>query len=235
MITLDDKDLKRYENDLKIYKRRAFPFATKQTINSLAFKAQAISKQTIKKKMILKNRFSLQSIRVNQSKTLNVRRQESSIGSTLDYMEDQEFGVTKTKDGKKGVALATGYAAGQQGTTKRTRLPRRPNQIQNIKLSRKANKAKSRKQRNLILIKDASQSSRKFVYLNLGKTKGIFKVVGGKKKAKIKMVYNLSKQSVRIPKNPWLNPSIQETIPHGAGIYKKAIIFQLKRFNLFHD
>lgn len=232
MIQANLKNIKRYENDLKNFKNKAFPFATKATVNGLAFQTMKNSKELIKNKMVLKNQFTSRSIRVEKAHTLKISKQEAIVGSVLDYMEDQEFGTTKRKDGKHGVAIATGYSAGQENQ-KRTRLPRKPNKLKNIQLQRRAAKAKTRKQRNFIAIQDAANSNRKYVFLDLGKTKGIFKVIGGKRNPRIKMVYSLKKQSVRIPANPWLLPSTMKANSQRDKIYLEAIIFQLKRHNLF--
>jgi len=232
MITIDTSKVKQLESDLKAFSKRALPFATKSTVNTLAFNTMKESKELIKNKMVLKNKFTERSIRVNPTKTLKVDKQEAIIGSIADYMEVQEFGGIKTKDGSKGVAIATGYSAGQENQ-KRTRLPRKHNKIENIQLRRKSSKAKSRKQRNFIAIQDAAKSNRKYVYLDLGKTKGIFKVVGGKRKPRIKMVYSLSKQVVRIPKSPWLLPSTMKVSQTSNEVYAKALQFQIDRQKLF--
>lgn len=233
-ITINDKDIKRFERQLKTFKKQAYPFATKATLNTSAFKSRGFAQDGIKRKMTLRNRFTLQSIRVEQARGLNVDKQRSFMGSIADYMADQEFGTTKIKKGKRGVPLPTSFAAGQgQDAQPRTRLPKRANKLQTIALRNRRKKGSSRKQQNLIAIKQAAASSRKFVYLHLDRTEGIFKVVGGKRKPRIKMVYNLSHTAVRIPRTPWLSPAIAKTTPFMAGIYRDALLFQVRRHGLF--
>ena len=234
MLKIDDKDIRKLENDLKTFAHRAYPFATKNTINQSAFKAQHIAKQTVRNKMITRNKFTEQSIRVEQSKTLNVDKQMAIVGSTADYMETQEFGGTKSSKGGKNIAIATSYSAGQSGQQPRTRLPRAANKMKNIQLRPTARNAKTRKQRNLIAIKNAAASGSKYVYLDLGRKQGIFKVLGGKKRPKIRMVHDLSQKSVEIDKNPWLKPSVDETKQYIPQIYKKSLEFQVKRNNIFN-
>ena len=233
MIGVDDKEIKEFEKDLKAFAHRAYPFATKNTLNKSAFHAQGLARNGIDAKMIQRNKFTKQSIQVDQARTLNVNRQSASVGSIADYMEDQEFGTTKRKQGKEGVSIATGYAAGNQGQQPRMRLPRKANKMENIKLRRQRKRGSNRKQQNIIAIRQAATSGRKYVFLDLGRTKGIFKVIGGKRRPKIKMVHDMSRDSVVIPSNPWLKPAVDATRLVMPEFYRDALVFQLKRQGLF--
>lgn len=234
MFGIRDKEIKRFESDLKTFAKQAYPFATRNTLNSGAFKAQQFAKENIRENMTARNRFTEQSVRVEQERReLNVRRQQAIVGSIADYMDEQEFGGQKTKGGKQGVAIATGYAAGQENQQPRTRLPRKPNKMANIQLTRRRGSSTSRRQRNRLAVLQAAQSGRKFVFLDLGRRQGIFRVTGGKRRPKLKMVWDLTKQSVVIPRNPWLAPAVKRTEPLMAGFYKKSLEFQLKRRGLF--
>jgi hypothetical protein len=234
MITIDDKQIKKYERDLKTFANRAYPFATRQTINSAAFKARGIAQGNVRSGMIIRNKWTEKSIRVTKAGTLNVSRQVAIVGSLAPYMETQEFGGTQHSSSGKTVAIATGYAAGQEGQQPRTRLPRRPNKMATIQLQKRRKAGGTKKQQNFIAIREAATSGSKFLYLDLGRSKGIFKVTGGKRKPKIKMVHDLSRRSVVIPKNPWLAPAVQDTKQFIPGLYKDALEFQLQRNSLFN-
>lgn len=234
MFGIDDRNIKKLEQDLKTFAENAFPFATRKTLNDAAFQAQRIARSDVQKNMVMRNRFTVQSIQVDPSKTLNMRRQSATVGSTAAYMEDQEFGGTKVKGGSKGVSITTSYAAGQgENSQPRTRLARKPNKLANIQLQRRRKKGKNRKQQNLIAIKQAAQSGRKYVFLELNRSKGIFKVVGGRRRPKIKMVHDMSRKYVVIPKNPWLKPAFDETTRMVPAFYADALRFQLRRRGLF--
>lgn len=233
MFKINDRDIKEFEADLKTFAHRAYPFATKATINRAAFEAQKTARRIVDIKMVERNKFTKQSIQVDQARTLNVSRQEAIVGSIADYMEDQEFGTTKHKTGSEGVSITTSYAAGQEGQQPRTRLARKPNRLASIKLQRRSKKGKNRRQQNLIAIKGAAASGRKYIFLDLGRKKGIFKVVGGKRRPSLKMVHDMTEQSVTIPRNPWLKPSADRTQVLIPGFYKDALIFQSKRQGLF--
>ena len=231
---VDDRDIKKFEQDLKRFNDRAYPFATKATINTAAFTSQKLARRDVTVKMIERNKFTGQSIQVEQSRTLNVRRQSASVGSIADYMEEQEFGATKRKSGAKGVAIPTTYSSGEaMDANIRCRLPRRANSLAAIKLARQRKKGKGRKQQNLIAIREAATSTRKYIYLDLGRSKGIFKVIGGKRKPKIRMDHDLSEQVVTIPRNPWLKPVIDTVTLQIPAIHIKSLTFQLKRHGLF--
>ncbi len=94
MITLKDDDLLQFESDLKTFGKRAYPFATKGTINDTAFTAQRFARQNVRDGLITRNTFTKRSIQVHKSSRLNVNTQSAYVGSTEDYMERQEFGGT---------------------------------------------------------------------------------------------------------------------------------------------
>lgn len=233
MLKINDKQIREYEKDLKTFASRAYPFASRHTINSAAFKAQSLARGNVRNDMVTRNKFTEQSIRVDKARTLAVSRQEATVGSIADYMETQEFGGTEESSGGKGVAIATSYSAGQEGDRPRTRLPRRPNKMANIQLQKRRKKGSTRKQQNFIAIREAATSGRKFIYLDLGRRRGLFKVTGGKRRPKIKMVHDLSRSSVSIPKQPWLAPAVRETEKFIPDIYSDALKFQLQRQRLF--
>ena len=236
MIKVDLKEIKRFESDLKAFQTRAYPFATKETLNRSAFQARANGQEIIKKKMVLRNRYILNSVRVDPARTLKVRNQAAVVGSTAPELEDQEFGAIKTKRGSEGIPIPTSYSAGQgQNVKPRTRLPRKANKLSSIKLRKRGKRGISKKQKNIIAIKEAIKTKRKFVYLELKRRRGLFKIVGGKRKARIKMVYDLSNKVVKIPRNPWLLPAVNQVKSVMLLFYRESLIFQLKRHRIFTD
>ncbi len=242
MFKIDDKDIKRLESDLKTFKRRALPFATKNTLNQAAFLTQFHSKRKIRRGLTLRNKYTEQSIRVEQAKTLNIRRQFAVVGSIAPYMEDQEFGGIKRKRGSEGVPIATAFSAGEGRANKRSKMPRKPNKLQNIKLRRKHKRKMTNKQALIVKVSQAVNSGNRYIFHDFqgGKKKGIFKVVGGRKgikrgwpgNARIEMVWDMSEPSVSIPKNPWLAPSVAKVEKRLPQIYRKSLEFQIKKHNI---
>ena len=234
MFAINTNDVRKLEDDLKTFARKSVPFATRKTLNDSAFAARAIAQADVRESMVNRNRFTAQSIQVDQAKTLQISRQEAIVGSIADYMEDQEFGAIKSKTGNEGVQIATSYSAGQgENGQPRTRLPRKANTMAQIQLSKRRSKGTGRKQRNLVAIKQAAATGRKYVFLDLGKSKGIFKVIGGKRRPKIKMVHDMTRESVVIPKNPWLKPAFDEALRMQPAFYADALRFQARKHNLF--
>ena len=241
MITVDMNEVIELEKDLKTFASRAFPFATKNTINSAAFKARELAQRDIRVKFINRNKFTERSVLVDQVRTLNVRRQAAVVGSIAPYMADQEFGTVKRKTGSEGVPIQTGYSAGQENQQPRTRLPRKANKLANINLRNRRGKAKNRRQKVLVRVYNAIRTGKRFVFLELARKKGIFRVIGGSRKtkrgwprgARLKQVVDMTESSVVIPRNPWLKPAVDTTQLLMPAMYKKALTFQLKRQGLF--
>lgn len=234
MLTMDDENIKRFENDLRTFKGRAYPFATKQTINNAAFHAMREYRKEAGKDMVLRNRFTVQSIRVEPARTLNVNRQEAVTGSIAPYMEDQEFGATVSKRGKVGVPIPTSVASGEgEGAQPRRRVVPRSRKLGAIRLRNEGLKARSKKQKNYLKIKFAAKSGHKFVFLDLQKHPGIYRVTGGVRRSQIKLIYDMSKSSTPIPRNPMLAPSVKTTEKLIPTFYQYALVNQLKRHGLF--
>ena len=234
MLTINDDKIKQYEKDLGLFVDEAFPFATKATINKAAFEARTEWQGNIREKMVSRNKFTVNSIRVDVSRTLDVSRQAATVGSIAPYMDDQEFGGTKAKQGKQGVSIPTSVSSGEgEGAQPRKRLPRVPNRMANIRLSRNKPRARSKKQGNFLRIQGAIKSGRKFIFLELQRHPGIYKVTGGKRNPKIKLMHDMSKTSVSIPRNPTLAPAVRTVEERIPQYYKEALEFQLKRRRIF--
>ena len=234
LIKINDESIKQFESDLKTFARRAYPFATKNTVNKSAFIAQKLYRRNADNNMIQRNKFTKQSIQVEPSRTLNVSRQSATVGSIAPYMEDQEFGRNIMKKGVEGVPIATSYAAGQsENAQPRTRLPRKPNTMKSIQLAKRRRRGKSKRQQNLTTIKAAAKSGRRYIFLETRRTKGIFRVLGGQRRPRIKMIWNMDNQSVSVPANPMLKPAVDRTSRIIPRIYHDSLVFQLKRNDLF--
>lgn len=243
MITIDTRSIADLTRDLTSLSKRAVPFATRNFVNDAAFSVSREAKTVVKERMTLRNRWTLSSIRVDRAKRPG---DHAMVGSIEQYMRDQEFGTTKTKRGKEGVRITTGWAAGQEGAKPRTKLARKPNAIRNVKLKNRKASGGTRRQRNFLAVKQAVETKQRYVFMDLGRRKGIFKVLGGRKKknrldghrisgARIKMVHDLTRSSVRIPPTPWLGPSVDAVTPKFREMYAKRLIEQINRARLFRS
>jgi len=176
---------------------------------------------------------------VNPAKGLRVSRQVAAVGSVDDYMERQEFGGTVAKKGKRGVPLATSYSARlPMHQEPRTKLPVKSNKLRNIKLKYGGGYKNKRgkwtpQQRTAAAIRVAAKSKGSHVFLGLPRSEGVFKVIGGKRKPALRMIYDLSHKSIRTPRNPWLAPSVGAAKAKIPGIYLDALRFQIGKQRLF--
>ena len=240
VFSVKDGDVKDLESKLKKIKDKAIPFAVKNTLNGLAFEARKSSISEIKQSMMLRNAWTIKSIRVDKAQSLNISRMESIVGSTADYMEKQEFGHTEVKKGESGVPLATTTASGEgKGARPRKRLPRRANQLSQINLRRGRRSPKNNKQALLFKVQDGIRTGQRKFYHDFGggKKKGIFRVKGGTKRfkrgwpkgASIDMLYDMTETTVKIPKNPWLQPATRDAVKMRDEIYGRSLRFQLDR------
>ena len=236
MFDIDTKELKRLESELKVFKERAFPFATKALLNTSAFAAQREARKNLRDDFTLRNKFVERSVRVTQTRTLVIRNQMSIVGSDFDGIERQELGGSIRKKGKEGIPIPTGIATGEgEGARPRKRLPRGANRLRAIQLRDTRNPGKTRQQRNLIAIRQATERSAKdrFIFLNLGRRKGIFKVIGGKRSTRIKMIFSFEETAVTIRRKPWLLPAVNKIQKRMPEFYLEALRFQVKRHRLF--
>lgn len=218
MFNIDRGDIKDLENRLTEIRKRALPFATRQTLNDTAFAARNIIKADLPDRFVLKNKYVQKSILVDRAKGLKIDAQESRVGSTAPEMELQEKGGFKYRQAGRSVSIPTAYSAGQRG--RRTRLPRSANQMRAITL--RGRPGKTRQQKNLIAFKTNIGG---FAYLDLGRRKGIFKI----NKRGVQMVHDLSRASVRIPQNKWMAPSKDEALRMLPAFYADALRYQLAR------
>lgn len=225
-IAVNVAEIRQFERKLRDLNRRGIAFAETETINRAAFGTQKGARQNIENNMITRNTWTTRSVMVRKA---SLTRQEAVVGSTQPYMEDQELGATEHARGKHGVAIPTAVASGEgRGANPRRKLVRKPNRVSSISLTQR-NRSATRKQRNAIAIKEAVSSGRRYVMLELQRRKGIFRVYGGKRRPRIEMIQDLSRKSIRIPRNPWLMPAAAAQGGQLPRYYAEALSRQLAR------
>lgn len=240
MIDVDLRDVERLERELLFFARRSYPFAVRKTLNDLAWQTRKNYQEQISQKLITRNQFTMRSVLVDRATGVSVPRMRSVAGSIAPYMDIQEFGGVDRGGPGKNKPIATGYSAGQEGQIPRTRLPRKPNKLQNIRLNRRRRVPKTRKQALLYHVQDAVVFGPRVFYFDFGRRKGIFRVVGGARGfkrgwprgAKLKMLWDLSNPTVNIPSTPMLAPAVTDSISRADYIYSRALAEQLSRRGL---
>ena len=135
-ISMDDRDVKRFARDLRAMRERAYPFATRATLNSAAFDAQNNYRRNASQRLTLRNNWTRQSIQVDKARTLRVSRQAATVGIVAPYLEKQEFAGTERGEGKS-QPLATNESANiARNVRPRERLPTKRNLRRNVSLLR---------------------------------------------------------------------------------------------------
>lgn len=233
-ILVDLGDFKTLTTELEFYRKQAMPFAARRYVNNAAFGTRELWQGEIKSGFVLRNRYILNSVRVERAKGININTMQAVVGSIAPELETQELGDTLSGTGKHGKAIPTSFAAGQgMGKRPRTRLVRGPNKLASIKLSKRGTVRGGRKQKNVARIKMAIAAGDKFIFLDLGDSMGLFKLTGSKERTKLKMVWSLSHDSVTIKPNPMLQMSLSEIDPRLPRMYIDAIVEQLRRARVF--
>jgi hypothetical protein len=230
-ITIDSSDIEKFEKDLLTYAGKSFPFATRSFVDNSAFKARQIAQKIIPQKMIVRVKQS-KSLAVRKSpKTLNVNLQEALVGSTHQWMANQETGITTRTRGKHGVTIPTTVATSDpNNATIRKKRIKQSFFISNIQNLRTNRIGKNRRQRNAIAIDHARRNNEQFAFLEMQRVKGIFRIYKNKRPM---LVYNMNEPIVITPSSHWFEETLKMTATQMPQIYLEAILHQLRRNNLF--
>lgn len=212
---MQDHKLKRFAKDLELFGAKDFPKINGSALNKSAFEAKKEAVRIAEIRFTLRNKWTIRSIQFEKVKGLQPRTQFSVVGSTMDYMADQEFGAKKTKSGKKGIAIPSTTASGESiGARPRKKAVMKSRLRSRIKLSKSSIRARNRKQHIVSVIRsEAAKGSGRFVYLPIENASGIYRITGKGKRAKIKLIYDLSRSFITIEKKPWLQPAVNNIVP----------------------
>lgn len=238
LVDVEWRGLDKLIRDLDKFRRQAVPYGIRNGLNATAFEARGIYIETARSKMTLRNTFTERSIQVDKASGLNVRTMESRVGSVAPYMDEQERGTTETAQGKHGVPIPTSFSAGQGLRRQpRTKLVQRPNRLPAIHLTNRSGRATSRAQRNAIAIRRALTSGNRYVFLDIrnlhgGRRKGIYRLQGTKSGLKVRLIWDLSERSVRVPTNPMFLHTVISTMNVAPKIQAAAIVQQMRRYHI---
>lgn len=226
------KGLDEARRDLRNFAERAVPFAARNALNTLAFEARTQWQREIRGAFTLRNRFTERSILVTKAQGRDINRMAALVGSTAPYMGDQEQGaLVRGRSGLKGIPAPA--AAGQQPGGKRTRLVRAANRLGAIKVSHPTLKG-DRRQRNAIALALARRKGQTVALLERPKGgKGLFRLMGGKRKVRTRLLWDFSKRAVRVPAEPTLQRTLKAVERKGEHILQASILSELRRNHVF--
>jgi hypothetical protein len=235
-------DARQALRDLEEFKRSAIPFAIRNSLNTSAFELQKIWRGEIRRTFINRNTFTERSIHVQKARGGDPNRMISVVGSITDYLDEQESGGTvRGKGAHKPIPGPS--AAGQSPGTKRTKLVMRSRYLGAIKAQR-ATGGRSARARNVAAMLMARRKGAQYVLLERpGGGKGLFLVSGGQRRftgrrftmraLKTRLLWDLSRSSVRVPPEPTLQRSLSIIEPKLPHIHLASLVEQCQRHGLF--
>lgn len=224
-------DAKQAVRDLRTFRASAIPYAVRNALNRTAFAAREVWQEEIRSSFTLRNRYTERSVRVERVQGRDPSGMVARIGSVAAYMGDQERGAqVKGKTGLKGIPAPT--AAGlPAGSMSRPKMVRAGNRLGALH-ARKGHGA-TKKQRNAVAIAMAKRKGEGVVLLERPKGgKGLFKLQGGRRKAKLRMLWDFSRKSVRVGAEPTLQRTLKRIQPRMEAIHRDSFVEQLHRFKI---
>jgi hypothetical protein len=230
----DVRGAKEMARDLKTMRLRAFPYAVRNTLNTAAFEARRIWQAEIRASFTNRNQYTVRSIQVERvAGGSDPQRMVARVGSTTDFMGKQEKGGTVTgKSGRKPIPgpVAAGLAPG----AKRTRLVRARFHLGAIKAPHPTLTG-SRHQRNAIAIAVAlREGSKRAVLERPGGRKALFIVGGTPARPTTRLLWDVSRSSVKIKPQPTLQRTLTAIGPKMEHMMQASLLQQLNKFGIPH-
>lgn len=205
---------------------RLVPRGARDTVNSLAFATRAAWQDEMRQSLTLRNRFTERRALVERATTLRVSAMEARVGHTEPYMALLEEGKPEPA-AKRYRPIPTEIAAGQaQGSLRGGRKARvLPKAIITRlgSLAVKGAASRSRKANNARAIRGAIRSGRRLALLDLGRRKGIYRVLGGRRNPRVVKLYDLSRRSTPMPRIPTLERAVDRAVVKGPAIALAAM------------
>lgn len=227
----DVSDFKALGKALKEIAGRSFPAINGRALNRAAFATMRKAQDAIRKKFILRSKFSERSIKFEKVKGFNIKTQESKVGSTFRGLALQETGgIKKTRAGGP-VAIPEAGARTSRSIRKRVRRAMYLNQLKLVRGKGRRFKSKGAK-----LVAGMFVAKKRKIALKL--RDNIYRVKsiraqgrgsGRRIKAKLVRLYHVGKKQVTIPKKPWLLPSVKQVSKNLGRIYISEAQKKLKK------
>jgi hypothetical protein len=211
---MENMDLKKFANTLELIGGRLMPAAARAAINGAAFDCRENARVEIQRRFILRNQWTLGSLRVNLSRAAKINQIESRAGTLRDYLQRQEEGATRSAAGG-GVSVPTSATAGQEGATVRTRVQRPRWRAKNIRVRHFA-KSGHTPQDLTVAVRGAMADGTRLLFIDSGgrTPRGIYRVKGGRlsgrgwpRGMRLVLIRNLAHRSITIRPNKWMAPA----------------------------
>lgn len=239
---IDSKEIEKLEKVLKVFSKVAAPIAFQQALNETATKTRLRAQNNIRDDFTTRNKWSERSVFYSRATGLDVDKMQAEIGSSQEYMAEQETGFTQTSTGKHGIMIPTPAAGGETGNRERTRVVQKRYRKNVIKLHKSTVNYGSRMQKNSAEIQASVKAGVRFWYGTLdnksGKNaSGMWQIRGSVRKngkgwlrgLTMRRIYTANERSIVTPKTEWLQPAGEKTLKNFDEYYFKALQRQLER------
>jgi len=226
-IKVDLSDFKRLTRDLEKVSDVAIPYAARNALNTIAFEGRKLWQAQMRDDFVLRNDWTTRRLFVEKAKGTSLAGMKSVLSSPDAFLVKQEIG------GQESHSVPTGVATGEgRGASPRRKLVRQPNKVSVIALGKRMHKG-NRKQRNAVAIRTAAAEGRRFVYLELPKRRGLFRISGGARSPQVDMVWDTSKKSHTVHPTPTLRRAVKRLEGKVPAIMTSSLIDQLRRHKVF--
>jgi hypothetical protein len=219
---------------LETLAKKAVPYAARDMLNGIAFAGRKIWQDEMRSSLTLRNAFTERRALVDRATGTRMADMTATLGHTEDYMRRLEEG--EGKRGRRGaVPIPTETAAGQaKGSLLggRKRAVRKALIIRVLGKVKRQSKSMPRKARNARAVREAIRNGTRLAYLELDRRRGIYKVMGGRKRPQIRKLYDLSRRSVPLPRIPTLQRTIDAALLQAPTLGLAAVHRQLERYGI---
>jgi hypothetical protein len=229
--TITFRGLDELQRELEQLSKRSIPYAARETLNGLAFAGRQIWQRQMAEQLTLRNAFTARRALVERASGTRIESMQAVLGHTEDYMRRLEFGIGE-RARRGGLAIPTEAAAGQaKGSLPSGRKrPVRPSLIiRQLGKIKRQSQSMPRKARNARAVRDALANGTRLAYLELDRRRGIYKVMGGRKRPQIRKLYDLSRRAVPLPRIPTLQQTLDLALLQGPTLGLAAVQRQLDR------
>ena len=219
------------QRELEKLAKRGVHYAARETLNGLAFEGRRIWQDEMKSSLTLRNAFTQRRALVERATGSRMAEMEAVLGHTEDYMRRLESGIGE-RARRGGLPIPTEAAAGQaKGSLPagRKRAVRPSLIIRTLGKIKRQSRSLPRKVRNARAVRDAVRNGSRLAYLELDRRRGIYKIMGGKRRPQIRKLYDLSRRAVPLPRIPTLQRTLDRTLQHGPTLALAALQRQLDR------
>lgn len=229
--TIEFRGLDELQRELEQLAKRSVPYAARETLNGLAFAGRKIWQEQMASSLTLRNAFTQRRALVERATGSRMGDMQATLGHTEDYMRRLEYGIGE-RARRGGLAIPTETAAGQaKGSLPagRKRAVRPSLVIRVLGKLKRQSRSMPRKARNARAVREAIKNGTRLAYLELDRRRGIYKIMGGRKRPQIRKLYDLSRRAVPLPRVPTLQRTLDLALLQGPDLALAAIQRQLDR------